>query len=230
MRMFQFKDVSYGPLKDLTFSINKKEKVILFGPSGAGKSTLLFLFNRLHSPSSGSIYLKEQEIVDFEVTELRKRVGLVLQEPNLFPGTVLDNVKYGPSIFGEWDDQEAEKLLQYVQLPESYLDRDVAQLSGGEKQRVSLARTLANSPDVLLLDEPTSALDYRTAEEIEECLENLIEVHNLTMIMVTHNLKQARRLGERGLFMVDGRLVEDGRIPEMLEKPKSKELEKFIED
>ncbi|MFG6148525.1 ABC transporter ATP-binding protein [Halobacillus sp. B23F22_1] len=228
--MFQFKDVSYGPLKDLTFSINKKEKVILFGPSGAGKSTLLFLFNRLHSPSSGSIYLKEQEIVDFEVTELRKRVGLVLQEPNLFPGTVLDNVKYGPSIFGEWDDQEAEKLLQYVQLPESYLDRDVAQLSGGEKQRVSLARTLANSPDVLLLDEPTSALDYRTAEEIEECLENLIEVHNLTMIMVTHNLKQARRLGERGLFMVDGRLVEDGRIPEMLEKPKSKELEKFIED
>ncbi|GGF07981.1 phosphate ABC transporter ATP-binding protein [Halobacillus andaensis] len=228
--MFQFKDVSYGPLKDLTFSINKKEKVMLFGPSGAGKSTLLFLFNRLHSPSSGSIYLDEKEIADFEVTDLRKRVGLVLQDPNLFPGTVLDNIKYGPSIFGEWDEREAEKLLQYVQLPTSYIDRDVEQLSGGEKQRVSLARTLANSPEVLLLDEPTSALDYRTAEEIEECLENLIEEHNLTMIMVTHNLQQASRLGERGLFIVDGQLVEDGRILEMLEKPKSNELARFIEE
>lgn len=143
--MFRFEDVTYGPLKNISFSISKKEKVMLFGPSGAGKSTLLYLFNRLHSPDNGTILLGGRDIVEQEVTDLRKRVGLVLQEPNLFPGTVLDNIKYGPALFGEWQDEHAEQLLRYVQLPSSYLDRDVEQLSGGEKQRVSLARTLANS-------------------------------------------------------------------------------------
>ncbi|WP_253922266.1 phosphate ABC transporter ATP-binding protein [Halobacillus sp. A5] len=228
--MFRFEGVSYGPLKNLSFSINKKEKVMLFGPSGAGKSTLLFLFNRLHSPSEGQIYLEGQDVADYEVTALRKRVGLVLQEPNLFPGTVLDNIKYGPSIFGEWEDQDAKRLLQYVHLPSSYVNRDAEQLSGGEKQRVSLARTLANSPEILLLDEPTSALDYRTAEEIEDCLEILIEEHKLTMVMVTHNLNQARRLGDRGLFMVNGKIIEDGKISEMLTNPQTNELARFIEE
>ena len=94
---------------------------------------------------------------------------------------------------------------------------------------LSLARTLANSPEVLLLDEPTSALDYRTAEEIEEVLECLMEEHKLTMLMVTHNLNQARRLGNRGLFISDGQIVEDGTIPDMLDHPKTEELAKFLE-
>ncbi|MFC7060625.1 ABC transporter ATP-binding protein [Halobacillus seohaensis] len=150
--MFHFKNVSQGSLDDLSFTIKKKEKVILFGPSGAGKSTLLFLFNRLNSPSKGTIYFENKKLSEHSVVELRKRIGLVLQEPNLFPGTVMDNIKYGPSLFGEWEDQQAEELLNYVQLPYSYIDRNVNQLSGGEKQRLSLARTLANSPEVLLLD------------------------------------------------------------------------------
>lgn len=227
--MFHFEDVHQGVLHNLNFTIEKQDKVILFGPSGAGKSTLLFLLNRLNDPDKGIIYFNGKPIEAQPITELRKKVGLVLQAPNLFPGTVLDNIKYGPSLFGEWDEREGKKLLDYVQLPSSYLDRDVEQLSGGEKQRVSLARTLANSPEVLLLDEPTSALDYRTAEEIEEVLEELIEEHRLTMLMITHNLNQARRLGNRGLFLSDGRLLEDGRIPDMLDHPEKKELAEFLE-
>ncbi|SFJ21002.1 putative ABC transport system ATP-binding protein [Halobacillus dabanensis] len=227
--MFRFEDVYQGVLRDLNFTIEKQDKVILFGPSGAGKSTLLFLLNRLNDPDEGKIYFNDKPLDAQPITELRKKVGLVLQAPNLFPGTVLDNIKYGPSLFGEWEEKEGKKLLDYVQLPSSYLDRDVEQLSGGEKQRVSLARTLANSPEVLLLDEPTSALDYRTAEEIEEVLEELIEEHRLTMLMITHNLNQARRLGNRGLFLSDGRLLEDGKIPDMLDNPEQKELAEFLD-
>lgn len=227
--MFRFEQVYQGILQDINFTIEKQDKVILFGPSGAGKSTLLFLLNRLNDPEQGSIYFNGKPIEEHSITELRKRVGLVLQAPNLFPGTVLDNIKYGPSLFGEWEEQQGQKLLDYVQLPSDYLDREVDQLSGGEKQRVSLARTLANSPEVLLLDEPTSALDYRTAEEIEEVLECLMEEHKLTMLMVTHNLNQARRLGNRGLFISDGQIVEDGKIPDMLDDPKTEELAKFLE-
>ncbi|WLR46272.1 phosphate ABC transporter ATP-binding protein [Halobacillus litoralis] len=227
--MFRFEHVYQGVLQDINFTMEKQDKVILFGPSGAGKSTLLFLLNRLNDPEQGNIYFNGEPIEQHSITDLRKQVGLVLQAPNLFPGTVLDNIKYGPSLFGEWEEQQGKKLLDYVQLPSDYLERDVDQLSGGEKQRVSLARTLANSPEVLLLDEPTSALDYRTAEEIEEVLEGLMEEHKLTMLMVTHNLNQARRLGNRGLFISDGQIVEDGKIPDMFDDPKSEELAKFLE-
>ncbi len=228
--VFQFQNVSDDILHNLNFKINKNEKVILFGPSGAGKSSLLFLFNRLRDPKQGDINYNGKPITEYVISQLRRKVGLLLQSPNLFPGTVLDNLKYGPSLCGEWNPDDAKKLLEYVQLPESYLNRKVDQLSGGEQQRVSLGRTLANSPDVLLLDEPTSALDYRTAEEIEEVLERLIEEHQLTMIMVTHDLKQAKRLGERGLFLMDGELKEDGDLESMLTDPKTEELKEFIQD
>ncbi|MFD1018744.1 ABC transporter ATP-binding protein [Thalassobacillus hwangdonensis] len=228
--LFSFKGVAKAPLNDLNFTIGHNEKIILFGPSGAGKSSTLFLFNRLKDPDQGKIEFMGKPIETYNITELRKQVGLVLQSPNLFPGTVKDNIKYGPSLFGEWKEEDGKKLLEYVQLPGSYLDRDVDQLSGGEQQRVSLARTLANSPKVLLLDEPTSALDYRTAEEIEEVLECLIEEQKLTMVMVTHNMNQAKRLGERGLFIHDGRIVEDGRIPDMLDHPETDALKEFTQE
>lgn len=228
--MFRFENVSQTPLQGLSFEVKDQDKVILFGPSGAGKSTLLFLFNRLSDPEGGNIYYKDERIEKHDITSLRKNVGLVLQSPNLFPGTVLDNLKYGPALFGEWNENEAGKLLDYVQLPSSFLDREVDQLSGGEQQRVSLARTLANEPEMLLLDEPTSALDNRTAEEIEEVLERLIKEHQLTMLMVTHNMRQARRLGDRGLFISDGKLQEDGKIPDMLDNPGTKTLYKFLEE
>ncbi|SEB12351.1 putative ABC transport system ATP-binding protein [Thalassobacillus cyri] len=228
--IFSFKGVTDDILNHLSFNIYKNEKVMLFGPSGAGKSSLLFLFNRLRDPKEGKIEFKDRPITEYDISNLRRKVGLLLQSPNLFPGTVLDNLKYGPSLCGEWNPADAKKLLEYVQLPESYLNRKVDQLSGGEQQRVSLGRTLANSPEVLLLDEPTSALDYRTAEEIEEVLEELVDVHQLTMVMVTHDLRQAKRLGERGLFLMDGEIKEDDQIKTMLTEPKTEELKDFIQD
>ncbi|MCA0970088.1 ATP-binding cassette domain-containing protein [Halobacillus litoralis] len=227
--MFRFENVSQPPLQHVSFTIEERDKVILFGPSGAGKSTLLYLFNRLRDPEEGSIYFQGDPIEDHPISSLRKKVGLVLQAPHLFPGTVLDNLKYGPALFNEWDQRDPKKLLEYVQLPSSFLEREVDQLSGGEQQRVSLARTLANEPDMLLLDEPTSALDNRTAEDIEDVLESLIEEQQLTMLMVTHNMRQARRLGNRGLFISDGALQEDGRIPDMLDAPSTEALSQFLE-
>ncbi|WP_028783208.1 ABC transporter ATP-binding protein [Thalassobacillus devorans] len=228
--IFSFKGVTDDILKDLNFNIYTNEKVMLFGPSGAGKSSLLFLFNRLRDPKGGKIEFKDRPITEYEISNLRRKVGLLLQSSNLFPGTVLDNLKYGPSLCGEWNPEDAKKLLEYVQLPESYMNRKVDQLSGGEQQRVSLGRTLANSPEVLLLDEPTSALDYRTSEEIEEVLERLVDEHQLTMVMVTHDLRQAKRLGERGLFLMDGEIIEDAPLQTMLTKPKTAELKDFIQE
>ncbi|UOQ42525.1 phosphate ABC transporter ATP-binding protein [Halobacillus salinarum] len=228
--MFRFENVFQHPLREINFTIEKNEKVIFFGPSGAGKSTLLFLFNRLQDPDQGTILYQGKPISEQPIPELRRKVGLVLQSPNLFPGTVLDNLKYGPALHQGWEDNMAEKLLDYVRLPHNYLHKDADQLSGGEQQRVSLARTLANSPEVLLLDEPTSALDYRTAEEIEAVLKRLIDENKLTMIMVTHNLSQAARLGTRGLFIKEGRIQEDGPIKNMLNSPQTNMLAEFLKE
>ncbi|SDI95501.1 ABC transporter ATP-binding protein [Salimicrobium halophilum] len=228
--MIEFKNVSHGPLENLSFKIEQNDRAILFGPSGAGKSTMLFLFNRLKDPEQGEIFYKGKPIEEVPITTLRQKVGLLLQSPNLFPGTVLDNLKYGPSLTNSWEPGAEEKLLEYVQLPLDIKDRDVDHLSGGQQQRVSLARTLANEPEVLLLDEPTSALDNKTAEDIEHVLKELIEAHNLTMVMVTHQMDQARRLGTKGLFMHEGRIQETGELPGMLDDPKTKELKEYLQE
>ncbi|MCD5323563.1 MULTISPECIES: ABC transporter ATP-binding protein [Pontibacillus] len=226
--LFIFKNVNKSPLKQLDFKVKKGENVMLFGPSGAGKSTLLHLFNRLSDPEEGSIQYLGKNLQDYGIIELRKQVGLVMQAPNLFPGTVLDNLKFGPSLHGEWKDSNAKSLLEAVQLPLDYLNRAIDQLSGGEQQRVSLARTLANKPSVLLLDEPTSALDQHTTEEIEQVLEGLAVEQGVTLIMVTHHLDQAKRLGSRGIFLADGEIVEEGNIEDLLSNPKTEELTSFM--
>lgn len=227
-KLFTFDNVEKSPLHSLNFSIKRGDNVMLFGPSGAGKSTLLHLFNRLSDPEKGSIYYLGKDLQSYPITELRKEVGLVMQAPNLFPGTVLDNLKYGPSLHGEWNIEKAEALLEAVQLPADYIERSVDQLSGGEQQRVSLARTLANNPSVLLLDEPTSALDQHTTEEIEQVLEGLAVEQGVTLIMVTHHLDQAKRLGSRGVFLSDGEIIEEGNLAELLSDPKTEELKAFM--
>lgn len=226
--MYSFHNVHKGILQNINVTIEKGEKVIIFGPSGSGKSTLLHLFNRLQDPDEGKIHFKDNPIQSYHIPDLRNQAGLVMQAPHLFPGTVLDNIKYGPSLRGDWREQDGEELLAYVQLPTEYLSRDVNHLSGGEQQRVSLARTLANKPEVLLLDEPTSALDQHTIEEIEDVLEELIHEHQLTMIMVTHNLKQAKRLGDKGIFLSEGEILESGLILDLLETPTTTSLQSFL--
>jgi len=212
-------------VRDASFTLRAGEVVAITGPSGAGKSSLLRLLNRLDEPAAGRVWLEGRETGAIEVRELRRRVGLVMQDANLFPGTVAANVSYGPSLRAataaqtqdggsksvrqESDASRVEELLATVGLA-GYADRDVSGLSGGEAQRVSLARTLANHPQVLLLDEPTSALDEEAKRVVEEALRAAMAQVEGACLLVTHDAAQAGRLAHRTLTMRDGVLREQG--------------------
>jgi putative ABC transport system ATP-binding protein len=141
--------------------------IAIVGPSGSGKSSLLRLLNRLDEPDGGSVYLEGRDYRSIPPRELRQQIGMVLQQPYLFPGTIADNIRFGPQQRGESiSAEQIENLLRQVGLS-GYGEREVSTLSGGEAQRVSVARTLANAPKILLLDEPTSALDQTAEKEVE---------------------------------------------------------------
>jgi len=186
------------------------------GPSGSGKTSLLRLLNRLDEPSSGTVFVEGTDYRNLEPRELRRKLGVVTQRPYLFPGTVSENLQFGPVQRGQTLPPSAiEELLKQVGLRD-YAERNVANLSGGEAQRVSIARTLANSPLILLLDEPTSALDETAKLEVESSLQRVVRDHGLTCVMVTHDLAQASRLAERALLLKSGRIVRDGLVSEVL--------------
>ncbi|WP_411953443.1 ATP-binding cassette domain-containing protein [Alkalibacillus sp. S2W] len=226
--LFQFNQVERLILSNISFNLNEEDRLVIFGPSGSGKSTLLHLFNRMDDPETGDILFRGEPISQFSIPELRKQVGLVLQQPYLFQGTVEDNLRFGPDLFQEWDEQLAYRLLDYVNLPNDFISKSVDELSGGEQQRVSLARTLANKPDVLLLDEPTSALDDQNIAAIEKDLIDLIEKRHLTVVLVTHSMDQAKRVGTKGLYLEEGKIIEHGPIEELLEEPDTPELQAFL--
>jgi putative ABC transport system ATP-binding protein len=201
---------------DVTFDLWASEVLAIVGPSGSGKSSLLRLLNRLDEPSSGTVYLEGIDYRQIEPRTLRRKVGLVTQRPYLFPGTVGENLRFGPAQHGEVLSQESlDDLLVKVGL-RGYSVRNVANLSGGEAQRVAVARTLANSPLILLLDEPTSALDEASKFEIEALLLNIGLVQRLTCVIVTHDKAQAGRLAERALVLESGRVVRMGATSEVL--------------
>ncbi|HMK92532.1 MAG TPA: phosphate ABC transporter ATP-binding protein [Thermoleophilia bacterium] len=215
----------------MSFSVPAARFFTILGPSGSGKSTLLRCLNRLVKPTSGTIELDGADAVALPVQELRRRVGMVFQTAALFDGTVIDNVLYGPRLRHEHvDDVEfARGLLQRVGLPRDFAPKAVGELSGGEAQRVSLARALANRPEVLLLDEPTASLDPTASAQVERLLLELAAEHDLTYLFVTHNIEQARRLGDRGLLLVDGRVVEQGPLAEILADPGTDLMRLFLE-
>lgn len=191
-------------VSDASFSLMVGEVVAITGPSGAGKSSLLRLLNRLDVPNAGRVLLEGVDTASLDVRELRQRVGMVMQQANLFPGTVEENVRYGPVVRGiTLHAGEVEGLLATVGLS-GYGTRDVAALSGGEAQRVSVARTLANHPQVLLLDEPTSALDDAAKLVVEEALCAAMARVAGACLIVTHDDAQAGRLAQRTLVMRDG--------------------------
>ncbi len=181
--------------------------VALVGPSGSGKSSLLRLINRLDEPTSGRVMLDGRDYREIAPRELRRRVGMVMQRPYLFPGTVADNVRFGPAQRGlTVSDAEVDGLLAQVDLA-GFGARGVDRLSGGEAQRVSIARALANGPEALLLDEPTSALDEGRVEFVERLVGEMVRERGLVCLMVTHDREQARRMADRVLWMADGELV-----------------------
>ena len=200
----------------ISVKVQRGELLAVVGPSGAGKSSFLRLLNRLDEPTGGTVYFDGREYRRFTPRELRRRVGMMMQSAWLFPGSVAENVCFGPRRHGrDLSAMEIDGLLEQVGL-KGFSGRDVTNLSGGEAQRVSLARTLANKPEVLLLDEPTSSLDERTEREIEALLTRVIGDHRLTALMVTHDSAQARRIARRAVLIDGGRLVLDGSVEEVL--------------
>ena len=196
-------------VREASFVLRPGEVVAITGPSGAGKSSVLRLLNRLDEPTAGRVWLEGRDTGVLNVRELRRRVGMVMQQANLFPGTVAENVRYGPALRGVlMSDAEVEELLKTVGLG-GYAERDVAGLSGGEAQRVSLARTLANRPQVLLLDEPTSALDDAAKLVVEEALLAAMAQVEGACLIVTHDAAQAARLAGRTLVMREGVLRDE---------------------
>jgi putative ABC transport system ATP-binding protein len=174
------------------------------------------LLNRLDEPTEGNVYLDGVDYREVAPRELRRRVGMVMQRPYLFAGTVLDNLRFGPRQRGEeLRTAAAEALLAGVGLP-GFGSRDVANLSGGEAQRVSFARALANEPEVLLLDEPTSALDEEAKRDVEGVIERIGHEQGVTCVLVTHDAAQAPRLAQRALVLEGGRIVRSGLVAEVL--------------
>jgi len=203
-------------VNDITVQVRTGEVLAVVGPSGSGKSSFLRLLNRLDEPTSGTVFLGGTDYRQFQSRELRRKVGMVMQQPFLFPGTVYKNVSFGPRQRGELlSEKRAEELLTRVGLSD-YATRDVANLSGGEAQRVSLARALANSPIVLLLDEPTSALDEAAKSEVETLIRDIIRESHLTCVIVTHDIAQAARMGTRVMTLERGRATRVGTVEEVL--------------
>ncbi|MCE7794280.1 phosphate ABC transporter ATP-binding protein [Salipaludibacillus sp. CUR1] len=217
-------------LRNIDFKVSEGEIITLIGPSGAGKSSLLKLLNRLADPESGQIFFYNKNIKEYKIEQLRKRIGMVFQSSSLFEGTVEDNLKFGPSLFNEWKHEEGEKLLEIVKLPSDFLSKDVRELSGGEQQRVAFARTLANRPEVLLLDEVTSALDVKNVEVIEQFIKGIVSREVKAVLMVTHDIKQAKRLGDRTFFMCNREIVEQGDTRRLLTDPQSRRLQAFLKE
>jgi putative ABC transport system ATP-binding protein len=201
---------------DISLDVYHGEMLGIVGPSGSGKSSLLRLLNRLDEPTSGTVFLDGQDYRQFSPRELRRRVGMVTQRPFLFPGNVAGNIRFGPLQRGEVvADEDIARLLERVGLP-GFAGREVANLSGGEQQRVSLARALANHPEILLLDEPTSALDEQAKTGVEQLICSLVKDTSLTCVMVTHDRDQARRMCDRVALLEAGRLIQYGKPAEVL--------------
>ncbi len=176
----------------------------LVGPSGSGKSTLLRLLNRLADPDSGTIAYRGRDVREHDVLELRREIQVVPQLPALLPGTVAENVGYGPMLRGRPCD--INEILTLAGLDSTFAERAAQHVSVGEQQRVMLARALALKPDVLLLDEPTAALDERSRDAVERTLNDLRQRLSAALIIVTHDPAQARRLSERIVTLEDGRV------------------------
>ena len=200
-------------LRDLTVDVPRTSITALVGPSGAGKTSLLRLLNRLDDPTSGEVRFDGRPIDGYDVSALRRRVGFVFQRPAMFPGTVAENVRVAVALGGPSSSADApppDVVLAAVELSPSYAGRDAGSLSGGEQQRVSLARALMTRPEVLLLDEPTSALDPEVAERLLATVARLPREYGVSVVMVTHRLGEARDVSSWTIMLEGGALVEAG--------------------
>ncbi|KAF2320739.1 hypothetical protein GH714_030443 [Hevea brasiliensis] len=221
-------DAGVTILSGVNLDIPKGVVVGIIGPSGSGKSTLLRSMNRLWEPPSGTVFLDGRDIRDLDVLSLRRKVGMLFQIPALFEGTVADNIRFGPQLRGQkLPDHEVHKLLALADLDSSFHKKN-GELSVGQAQRVALARTLANEPEVLLLDEPTSALDPISTQNIEDVIVKLKKNQGMTIVMVSHSIKQIQRIADVVCLLVNGEAVEVLK-PDELSQAKHPMAQRFLQ-
>ena len=235
-------DLYYGQfkaLKNINMAIEKNKITALIGPSGCGKSTFLKTLNRMNDLEEGvkidgKILLDGQDIFqDMDAISLRQKVGMVFQQPNPFPKSIYDNIAYGPRLQGIRSkvelDEIVERSLRAAAIWDEVKDRlkkSALGMSGGQQQRLCIARALAVSPEVLLMDEPTSALDPISTNKIEELAVELKK--DYTIVMVTHNMQQAARISDKTAFFLMGEMVEYGDTEQLFSMPQDKRTEDYI--
>jgi len=239
-RSFSFYYGKRQALRDVNLRVKENQITALIGPSGCGKSTFLRALNRMNdiipgARAEGEVMLDGQNIYapGVDVVDLRKRVGMVFQQPNPFPKTIFENVAFGPRVLGLDGklsmDEVVEKSLRSAALwdeVKDVLNKSGLALSGGQQQRLCIARALATEPEVLLMDEPCSALDPQSTLRIEELMDELKERY--TIVIVTHNMQQAARVSDWTGFLLLGDLVEYDKTADLFSRPKDKRTEDYI--
>lgn len=233
--------VSYGEkevLRDLSMNIKKNKITAIIGPSGCGKSTLLTTLNLMIEENRGSIkgeiVFKDRNILSYEEDSIRRMIGMVFQKPTPFPFSIYKNLTYAPIYYGTKDKKELDHIVKTTLKEAGLWDETgkdlnmlATKLSGGQQQRLCIARALTANPEVLLLDEPCSALDIKNIQNIEEML--LKFSTNYTIIIVTHNLAQAKRISDYTAFILDGELIEYDKTEKMFTNPKDNRTREYVE-
>lgn len=225
-------------LKDININIRKNKITAIIGPSGCGKTTFLKSLNRLIEEENqikkeGKIFFENKDISEFNLNELRKKIGLVFQNPAPFPFSIYKNMTYAPIYYGEKDKNILDKIVKdklkdaglYEEVKDE-LEKSALKLSGGQQQRLCIARSLTVNPEILLLDEPCSALDIQNTNKVEELLKKLSQKY--TIVIVTHNLFQAKRVSDYTAFFLDGKLVEYDKTENIFENPKEEKTREYI--
>ncbi len=220
----QFKNSAYPALDDVSFGVEEGEFVTILGSSGCGKTTMIKMINRLYEPDSGEIFLFGKNIRDENAVMLRRKIGYVIQQIGLFPHmTIAANIATIPKIL-KWDkkriDAETDRMLRLVQLePEEFKKRYPAQLSGGQQQRIGLARALIADPRVLLLDEPFGAIDAINREILQNELKAIHQKSKRTYLFVTHDIREALKLGTKVIIMNEGKILQYAPPEEIIDAP-----------
>lgn len=220
-------------LDNLNFNIEKGEFFVIVGPSGSGKTTSLKLINRLIEQTDGDIFFNNKKLKDYNLRELRLKIGYVLQEIALFPNlTVFENISLIPEMKKmdrEIIDEKIDFLLNKVGLePKRYKDRFPEELSGGEKQRVGILRAIISGPEILLMDEPFSALDPISRINLQDLIKELHDEYKITTVFVTHDMSEAIKLADRICFMKEGKVIQIATPEEIVKNPENKFVSKFL--
>lgn len=230
----------FQALHNINLDIKEREILSFIGPSGCGKSTLLKCLNRMNDlvlgcKIDGEIKLDGEDIYakDYDVNKLRKRVGMVFQQPNPFPMSIYENIAYGPKTHGIKNKAELDEIVESSLKQAAIWDevkndlkKSALSISGGQQQRLCIARALAVNPEVILMDEPTSALDPISTGKIEDLAQDLKDKY--TIVMVTHNMQQASRISDQTAFFLNGVIVEKGKTVDIFTNPREEKTELYV--